>query len=415
MNAQQPYNTSVNDDQIFTAPDSSDNPHTTAEAAHLKASPGHVAQGIPNIDSLPNFSGHYMVDGVDQNGNSNKKWYYNMVGSLPQQGGTTTLNAPIVPVIVDLRNGDGTPRFVNGHPLVSDPTQQFVTTSGGATENLVQATLKSPVFQNYSYTSSTVPTQFTDAVQRAEYWNRAKADWHTLLNPSVKTPRRMILKKGQYRFALNPDGTCCWYILADYGSFGNAFFPSTPTDTTTPIGAAENAGDITPQDFSIFLFPNTYLSGSFGCCVLGYHSYDSEPGTPANGNREKRYVVSYASWITPGLFGAAFQDVTAVSHEVAEAFNDPFVASDGLHNITPFWHAPNGNCQDNLETGDVVEGLPNATFPITMNGYTYNPQNEALLQYFEFAQPSDAVNGSYSYPDGTVLTSPSAPQNYACK
>jgi hypothetical protein len=39
-----------------------------------------------------------------------------------------------------------------------------------------------------------------------------------------------------------------------------------------------------------------------------------------------------------------------------------------------------------------------------MNGRTYHPQNEALLQWFEFESPSSAIHGAYSYPDETTLT-----------
>jgi hypothetical protein len=116
------------------------------------------------------------------------------------------------------------------------------------------------------------------------------------------------------------------------------------------------------------------------------------------------------------LFGAAFTDVTAISHEVAESYNDPFVASDGIHNVTPWWLSPNGNCQNDLEDGDVVEGLGNATFPVTMpNGFTYHPQNEALLQYFTRQTPSSAIHGAFSYPNESVLTGPSAPQHAGCQ
>jgi hypothetical protein len=228
----------------------------------------------------------------------------------------------------------------------------------------------------------------------------------------------MVLIRGTYAFSLNADGTCCRFVLVDANTFVNALFPSTPTDTTTPIGAAENAGDITTKDISTFLFPNTYLfiGNTSNCCILGFHSYDFEPGDASdNFASEKRFVVNYSSWISPGLFGGGFQDVTAVSHEVAETFNDPFVASDNIHNITPFWLAPNGNCQDDLEVGDVIEGLPNGVFPITMNGMTYHPQNEALLQWFEFMSPSDAIDGAYSYPDETTLTALSPPQNFGCQ
>ena len=74
-------------------------------------------------------------------------------------------------------------------------------------------------------------------------------------------------------------------------------------------------------------------------------------------------------------------------------------------NATPIWVSPSGLCQNNLEDGDVIEGLPNATFPMTMNGFTYHPQNEALLQWFAGQTPSSAYRGAYSYPDMSVLTS----------
>lgn len=374
--------------------------------AHLNGQ-AHARHGIPNIDSLVNFNGHYHVFGYDSNNNPNDQWYFNTVGNPPNMHGSTTFNAPVVPVSMDLRNFDGSPRFVNGHRLFYDATQ------------FVPITLASPVFQNSNFSTSNVPTQVTDAIQRASYWSDAKDDWHTLLAPSVKTARVMTLIRGTYFFALNPDGSCCRFVLVDIGTFENALFPATASDTTTPVGAAENAGDITTKDVSTFLFPNTYLyfnGDPNQCCVLGFHTYDFEPGDDSNGNVEKRYVLNYSSWISPGLFGGGFQDVTGLSHEVCETFNDPFVASDGVHNVTPWWLAPNGNCQNNLETGDVIEGLPNAVFPITMpNLFTYHPQNEALLPWFEFQSPSSAFGGAYSYPNTNTLTSLSSLEKANCQ
>ena len=199
----------------------------------------------------------------------------------------------------------------------------------------------------------------------------------------------------------------------DENAFVGALFPPTPTDTTTVMGAAEHAGNITTRDLSTFLFADTYLYANGDptqCCILGFHSYDTEPGSAANGWREKRYVMDYSSWITPGLFGPAFRDVTALSHEIAEAYNDPFV-----NNATPWWLSPNGNCQNNLEDGDVVEGLPNASFPISLNGSVWHPQNEALLQFFAGISPSNAIHHAYSYPDTTVLTAPSASPGVNCQ
>lgn len=220
----------------------------------------------------------------------------------------------------------------------------------------------------------------------------------------------MVLLRGTYQFALNADGTCCAFVRIGLNTFVNALFPATPADTTTPIGVAENAGDITTADLSTFLFPNAFLFDSAGCCVIGFHSYDLEPGSAANGWREKRFVVNYSSWVSPGIFrDPTFADITPLSHEILETFNDPFV-----NNTTPWWLAPNGLCQNNLETGDVIEGLPNAQFPITMNGFTYHPQNEALLQWFAGVSHSSAINHAYSYPDIGVLTTASMPRTPGC-
>ena len=366
--------------------------------------------GLLGIDSIPNWSSYFYFPGVDQFGNPQFSWTYTMAGHSPfsddradDESGRTKIPAPVIPVIVDLRNADGSPRYVGGHRLIYSPA------------DFVEPVLKSPVFDNYSYDSSAHPTQFTDAVQRAEFYDKAPGNWHTRLVPSVKTTRTMVLLQGTYRFALNPDGTCCAYILVDLNTFFAELFPSTPTDTTTVIGQAENAGEMTTSDIATLLFPNTYLyipqsDGTIACCILGFHSYDLEPGGASNGWRERRYVMNYSSWITAGIFKGGLADVSALSHEMSETFNDPFG-----NNFTPWWLAPNGNCQDDLETGDVIENLPNGLYPIDLNGFTYHPQNEALLQWFAGQTPSSAIHGAYSYPDTTVLTSASVSQPLNCK
>jgi hypothetical protein len=251
----------------------------------------------------------------------------------------------------------------------------------------------------------------TDAIQRAEYFSQAKDDWHTLLAPAVKPTRTMVLIRGTYRFALNPDGSCCAAVLVDINTFADKLFEI--------IVDAIVTGDATTQDLSNFLFPNTFLffnGNPNDCCVLGFHSYVFDPSDP---KVELRWVFTYSSWISPDIFGPTFTDITALSHEVAELYNDPFVTSDGVHNVTPWWLAPNGNCQDDLETGDVIEGLPNATFPITLSThsgpFTYHPQNEALLQWFASETPSSAFGGAYSYPDMTVLPTANVSQRPGCQ
>ncbi len=360
--------------------------------------------GVLGVDSVPNWSSYFYEAAAD---GSQYSWSYTMLGNSPfggdgdshedGRGRTTSLNAPVIPVNVDLRNYDGSPRYLNGHRLYMDATQ------------LVAPVLNSPVFSVASYDSSEEPTQFMDAVQKAEFAHKAGDDWHTLLVPRVATARTIVLIRGTYQFATYPDGSLA-FVLVDESTFGSKLFPATPNDTTTPIGAAENAGEMGTRDVSTFLFNNVFLTNSSGCCILGFHTYDVEPGSAQNGWQERRYVLNYSSWISPGLFADPnFTDIVALSHEMSETFNDPFV-----NNATPWYLAPNGNCQNNLETGDGIEGLPNAEYPISVHGTTWHPQNEALLQWFAGVTPSNAIDHAYSYPDTTVLTSAAVPAKVGC-
>jgi len=357
-------------------------------------------------DSIVAFTGGFRATGVGISGAQQRRWEYAMAGNRPELGGTTVFDAPIVPVSLDLLDYDGSVRIVSGERLHY------------SVHPFVDSVVNSPMFQVTDYSSSDTPTQFGDAIQRAEFYNSMRQDWHTLLRPAVKTERTLAIPRGSYFFALQADGSCCAFVLVDINVFSQLLFPPSAGDTKTPVGAAEHAGDITPQSVSSFLFPNTYLylnGNPNHCCVLGFHTYDFEPGDAANGFREKRYVLNYASWISPGLFASGFEDVTALSHEIVESLNDPFVGSDGVHGITPWWLSENGNCQNDLEVGDVLEGLPDSTVAISMRRRTYHPQNIALLQWFEFQSPSTAIAGAYSYPNENVLTSLSPPQKQNCR
>ena len=120
--------------------------------------------------------------------------------------------------------------------------------------------------------------------------------------------------------------------------------------------------------------------------------------------------MNYASWIDNGLFAFGFEDITTLSHEMAELFADPFA-----DNATPWWLSVDpvtgsALCQNNLETGDVIEVLTgNPVYAVAMNGRTYHPQNEALFPWFAFQSPSTAHLGAYSFPDETTLTTLSPP------
>ena len=238
---------------------------------------GHVANGIPNLDTIPNFSGRFNVKSLNRSGQVQNQWLTNFVGALPQHGATTAINAPITPVTVQLLGQNG---------------QVFLYSNATQYESNVA---DSPAFSPGTWPSSSTLTELPDAIQRAEFNQTAKADWHTELAPGPTPSLAIQIPFGDYFFQLNGDGTCCAFILVNSATFDNAFF-------STIVEAISN-GTITTQDISTFLFPNTYLFiGTLSvCCVLGLHTYvfnDLPSGV------EQRWVLNYSSWISPGLLRA---------------------------------------------------------------------------------------------------------------
>jgi hypothetical protein len=372
-----------------------------------------ATSGLPGVDSVANWSDRFITPGFDSNGNPQSVWPYTMVGTPPESGVSTRIQAPIVPVTLDLLGPDGKVAVFHGQPLTFTDSP-----------DIVKAIVNSPVFADFTYNSGT--GQFNDQMMRTQFWDRihhshgeeegddnSDDGWHNLLRPSIKTGRRMQIPFGFWFFFVDANNNPV-AAAVDENAFGNLLFPTTvPVDNTTPIGAAELAGDITTHDISTFLFNNVYLySGNISnCCVIGFHTYDFEPGDSSNGNRERRYVLNFSSWLQNGFFAFGFEDITPFSHEMAETFDDPFG-----NNQTPWWLSVDpflfnvglsgGLCQNNLEVGDVVEVLTsNPVYAAALNGRTYHPQNVAIFPWFAFQSPSHARHGAYSFPDETTLTS----------
>ncbi len=348
------------------------------------------------LDTVPTFEGAFAATGGPKAGTV---YPYIMIGNDPRTGGTTTLPAKITTVSLQLLNPDGSVNRVISY-------QPF--------ENL---TLNSPVFEESLYGDGRA--QFTDAVQRAEFFNMMKQNWHTKLDPTVvnrvtvtvprfvnvRLPNGSVVQVQNYYVGTAPNGDSFVEML---DLFFNSIYDNQVVNDI-------NAGNHTTDAFNMEVFPNTYLfsidnTGKMAdCCVLGFHTYFLDSSvTP-----QPRWIEAFASWVSPGLFGAGFQDITPLSHEVSEAYNDPFV-----NTVVPAWQFPGQPanskvCQGNLETGDPVEVLPDATVAIPLRDsgkiYTYHPQTEALLQWFSQGPASNAINGAWSYPDENALTRSAVP------
>jgi hypothetical protein len=334
---------------------------------------------LAHVISVPNFQSSFSSRG--------KTWPFTMIGSSPSLGISTALPAKIVPVSLRLQNAD------------------LVTFTTVSVTGFITPMLNSPNFHAASYTSGT-SIQFADAVQRAEFFHMMKSTWHTKLQPvtavqlfTLTVPRFTTItlngKKTQVRTYFTSkatDGHTVVFLLDQF--FNQQIFNLAVKEI--------NAGRFTTNAMNVALFPNTFLysvnsSGGMGnCCVLGFHTFFTDNGAPT----ESRWVFAFASWISPGIFGGGLVDVSALSHEISEAVDDPFV-----DNLVPAWQFPNepGTCQDTLETGDPVEVLANAVSPVKIGTITYHPQTEALLQWFEQKTTSNAIGGAFSYPNTKAL------------
>ncbi len=130
------------------------------------------------------------------------------------------------------------------------------------------------------------------------------------------------------------------------------------------------------------------------CCIIGYHS--------AYGNSSYNQVYGVGAWVDGGIFGGE-TDVAAISHEIGELVNDPYV-----NNGTPSWgHIGQvSGCQGNFEVGDPLTGT---AFAYTLNGYKYHLQDLAFFGWF-YRESGLGTGNRYSF-NGTLKSY----QNTICK
>lgn len=283
---------------------------------------------------------------------------YTMVGADPASSNTTThIKTYLIPVI-----------FVYGASNGNMTFNPKIATLNGS-KNIIKSLLSSPIFDNgFDFVSGAVDcgaAQFVDAFQRCNFWSKVSTNtnYHTVLDyTKVRALKalKIVVSSGQGSVINNPFGT---------GVVGT--YPINNFDSAAHTYMTSHNTIITPDTFPFFISYDIYLT-SGGCCIGGYHSRTGSHGTGQ--------TYGYTTLVdSPGAFS---MDIDAVSHEVAEWYDDPFTDN----------HV---NCQDNsiLEVGDPLVSHANyGTFPATLNGYTWHPQSEVYLPYFG-APTSTSANG----------------------
>jgi hypothetical protein len=319
------------------------------------------------VVSVPHFTGSFPFEG--------RTFPFTVVGNTPKAGGTTQIPTQLVAVSL-LFEGFADEQ---GDPIVLDA------------EEVLPSLQASPIFRNAAY-QSVGSTQFADAVQRAQFFRSMAPDWHTLLaSPELLKPVVIEVPRGMARVYRNRS------LGVTFAVVDSSFFVS----QLNTIVQLEN---LRPDALALVLTSNVFLAPKADpkqCCVLGFHTSfaSGEAGQP-----QRVQTMVWASWIDSGLLGGGVADVTPLSHEISEWMNNPFGS-----NVVPNWQVLGrpGGCQNNLETADPVATLPNAAYPVQVDGVTYHPQTQVLLPWFTRQATSDSLDGAFSFPDQSLVTSPS--------
>ena len=276
-------------------------------------------------------------------------YHFRMVGTNPTSGPSTTVRAVLIPLKITVQHNGSGVSFSPAHVLANGRT---------VTHN----TVLSPIFDattDYNLGGVDVgTTQYLDAYQRANFWSGVSGNtgYHVLLGgPTVEPLQALNVPK-----AYGSEGSAFGInvALVDINWFDNAIQPLLTKFTKA-------------NQIPIFLTYDTYLTNSGSCCIGGYHTFN---GTQTY--MEATYVDK------TGVFS---QNVSALSHEVGEWVDDPFVN--------------NGVACGALENGDPEEGFANyGAFPYTVNGFQYDLQDLVFLNYFG-APASGRVKGWMTFHD----------------
>jgi hypothetical protein len=350
------------------------------------------ADVLPTTRTIP----HWWRSIVDQH--DGVTYGFNMVGADPYScsGGAcdVTIEVDITPMIV---NVDG------------------MTFSG---TDVLDALLNSPLFAGNDYGSTpyasigsiTSPVrgaggplsqadaghllQLQDAIMRAQFKQTGGSNYHLKLHPNVLPSVAINVPNNQGFLAQSGRGSIV--AAVDFQWWGDRIHNLVTEGDPTHLALY-----LTDDVLSYFGNPKDLRF----CCFFGWHgANNNRDKLDSNGNPPVQ-TFAWASWLSPGVYARPnggllwhFQDAVAVSHEIAEWANDPFV-----NNYVEPWSVPGfylcSPQTTQLETADPVTSAgfavgtntfrqaPNPNGTKSADGY-YHPQDEAFLPWFMRLSPN---------------------------
>jgi hypothetical protein len=302
---------------------------------------------------------------------------FTMVGKAPSTNTSSTTPTDIIPIRIEFSaNGgfalDGTGKVaaVQASPLFQSNDYSYVSNSSGGPGVLSPGNVG----------------QLQDITMRSQF-NKIGSGYHVLLGrPAVHAAETIQVPQGKGSAFRSSRGLI--YGLVDSNWFSTKvqeILGKTHIDSThLPILLTDN----------VMLF-DAKTGGN--CCTIGYHGAAMPIGNgsgSANGNgKQPVQTFIFSAYSTELLFSTPYiADIHALSHEVAEWADDPFVNNWVNPWLTPT--APQYGCTPILETGDPVVGIG---FNMGLNPFdsanpyadgTWHPEDEALLPWFARTSPN---------------------------
>jgi hypothetical protein len=390
-------------------------PTVAPEGDPLFATQGSVApQFLANAQTVPHWTFQY-TDPTNQ-----VTYTITMAGSDPRLGGTSEIHTVIIPLKMNfVAAGQDLSSLVNQGYSGFVPNV-YNHTFDGTTK--VAQTLASPEFTDFSYPAvlGGDSGQNGDVYLRAQF-NKIASSYHvklvndavlptvTLDVPSAKgiayerpVPEWRQANGLQTNLELTGLAESTWFSTQLQSLMGSLQIDS----TTVPIFLTDN----------VLLYTKGPGAGCLNCCILGYHGAGMPIGHGAGSAKgqgaQPVQTFMYSAYVTPGTYSGflsdylvnprsapaptrGLSDIHALSHEVGEFLDDPFV-----NNAVLPWKSLTATqypCTGVLEVGDPVVGVWYG-----LNGNTdanaygqWHPEDLVFAQWFGHGGIEPAVGASW--------------------
>ena len=325
-----------------------------------------------------------------------------MVGNDPRSGHPSTMKTLIIPLKMSFVAAGQDTSSLDDIGYVGYRATPLDHTFDGTRR--VDDVLKSPIFANSKYDADLGGdnAQYGDAFMRAQF-GQIRSGYHVKMQNVGVAPTQTVAVPaadglayqrpvGQWRTEHGmPTDTVAG--VADFGWFVGYI-----------LGVMQDL-NVGPDVVPIFLTDNVMLyDGTYdNCCTIGFHGTPAAAASTAKAKAaDALQTLIYSAWSTPGTYSGFMTDYTgersypaptrgiadihALSHEVAEHLDDPFVNNLVTPWLTPT--APQYGCTPVLETGDPVVG---DWFALGGN----KTGAEDGYQYYGQYHPEEAVFGQW--------------------